>query len=171
MLTLTFMIVAFTIITALLGFAFTASRTVNTYRTDRALRYAADAALETAVVKVKLDQSLGDTAAEEQCAVLSVDGTANALPNPRGLFKTGSGVRVTCQLTPNSPGGSYRDVTFTARCKLTGHAPQISCDPTPGLGNQVELGTARVRYEYDPGYSPEADRARVPKVVSWQLNR
>lgn len=176
MLTIAFMLLIFTLLAALLAFAFTANRTVKSYRVDRALRYAADAALEIAVTKVKLDHTLGDTATAELCAVVPVDGdSAQSLPNPGGIFAAGSQLEVSCYATP---GGwvdeSYRDISFVVRCGDGGGSPggaePVTCSPGAGTGGEV-LAEARVRYDYDPGYSPESDRARVPKIVSWTLHR
>src|SRR5690606_38770889 len=157
----------------------TSNRTVNTYRQDRALRYGADGALELAVVKAQTNHSLGDTADAEVCATLPLDGdlsdpVLSGMPDARGLFESGSALVVQCYQTPGSLSGSeYRDITFEVLCGLSGggSGKLLRCDPAAPDEDRSVVGTARIRYDNDPGYTPAGEQARVPKVISWELRR
>ena len=91
--------------------------------------------------------------------------TGASLPDPKQLFLIGSRLLVTCEETPGTPASSggldgngrqlYRDVTFTVTCDFDPlNPPEDALDCTPGNPSTMVLGTARVRYEVDPGYTP-----------------
>jgi len=174
---LAFLIVFSTVIAALLGVIITSNRTVATYRQDRGLRYAADAALEVAVASVQADFDLGDDPEPERCARLPIGGSVEALdeglPDVEGVFASGSALVVTCRLTdPATAASDRRDITFEVRCGLSGGGPssRVTCDPDAAGDRQRLVAEARVRYDVDPG-QPEGEQARVPKIVSWVLHR
>lgn len=173
---LAFLIVFSTVIAALLGIIITSNRAVATYRQDRAMRYAADGALEVAVVNVQGDMTLGDTGTDEPCATLPLDGspsgTSSGMPDVEQVFTAGSELVVRCRLTdPATASGDRRDITFTVWCGRSGGGPggRVTCNP--GGGDERLVAEARVRYDLDPGHPVEAERARVPKIVSWVLHR
>jgi hypothetical protein len=199
MLALVFVIVVFTIITGVLTYAFAAGRTVEVYQRDQALHYAADAALETAVQVVKTKTTLGQT--PPLPASITVQGTcALILPlfdsgaagnisrgsqhDPGQVFTENARLNVTCAPAPGTtPSGGYediavgqgqraRDVVFEVVCLLPAVVEwdrPLPCG-TPN-NNPIVLGRAHVRYEIDEGHNVPRERARVPKVISWEILR
>lgn len=198
MLALVFVIVVFTIITGVLTYGFSAGRSVEVYQRDQALHYAADAALESAVQTVKTRTTLGQTpplpaniTVQGTCAVMLplFDVGAAATPSrgsqhdPGQVFTEGARLNVTCAPAPGPPSGGYediavgqgqraRDVVFEVVCLL----PDIVQWDRPlpcGTPNQnpLVLGRAHVRYEIDEGHPQPRERARVPKVISWEILR
>lgn len=166
---LVFIFVIFAVITGLLGFAFSANKTTRNYRLDRALHYEADAALEEAVQMVRDNHTLG--VGSTACSLQHV------LDEPSDLFLA-SYLDVKCYVTPsNASAGALdadgaqttRDVTFEVSCDAASSLPGDPLDCSGG--SVILLGTARVRFEVDPGHPEKAKRARVPKIVSWQLTR
>lgn len=185
---LVFVIVIFTILTGVLSYAFAANRNTNAYVRDQALHYAGDAALEVAVQMVKENPRLGETGSTAPCNLeLPVTGGLDSVHDPARIFAAGARVSVTCFQTPNvgipkldgDGGQHYRDVSFDVECRIPNGAnvtEPLAC----AAGNPVvlQLGTARVRYDIDPGYTDPStglaaplDRARVPKIASWEINR
>lgn len=175
---LAFLIVFSTIIAALLGIIVTTNRATITYRQDRALRFAADAALEVALVNVQHDFDLGDTETDEPCGQLPIGttSTTTGLPDPEDVFTATSTLTITCRATDlAATSAERRDVTFEVWCGRSGGGPseRVTCDP--GAADQRLLAEARIRYDHDPGYGNEpgedpAEQARVPKIVSWVLH-
>jgi hypothetical protein len=176
--------VIFVIITGVLSLGFTAARTVKTYDRDRALHYSADAALEVAVQMVRNNKSMGETSYSGLCELTyTQSGTSTSPPDPKNIFAPGARLLVECGTTPGiattsgglDPNGRqrYRDVTFTVSCHYNSLDPPdqpLDCQPFSNPDVMV-LGTARVRYEVDPGYTPANAAARIPKIVSWQVER
>jgi len=174
--TLVFIIIVFTALTGVLGYAFAASRAAESYERDRAFHFSADAAMEAGVQMVKTNSTLGVTLFPT-CSF-----TYDLAPHNAGqVFTSGAHLTVDCLPTPNNPSPppgpgpngeqAYRDVTFEVTCRLP-----LGYDPTAplecGSGPEVVfLGQARVRFDIDPGFTPRTAWAIVPKVISWKIAR
>jgi hypothetical protein len=103
--------------------------------------------------------------------------------DPGLVFASTARLNVTCNPTPTVTSGGYepqaagagqltRDVTFEVVCLLP---PTVRWDRPLACGtpntNPLVLARARVRYDIDPGHGTPAQRARVPKVISWEILR
>lgn len=187
MMAMVFVIVIFTVLTGVLGYAFAANRAVEPYERDQALHYAADAALEIGVQMVRDNPNLGTTAAASAPCVSSLPlGGSTTSPSsgnehdPGEVFAGAARLNIECEVTPGvtssgaqGPGGQQpRDVTITVVCGLPGNFDWS--DPLPCFtpnAQRLVLARARVRFDVDPGWHTPAARARVPKVVSWEIER
>jgi hypothetical protein len=185
---LVFLIVVSIVLTGVLGFAFAASRNVTAYERDEALRNAADAALESAVQLVKVNPELGitktlpNTPTPGDCAMmLRVDGATdgNTVFDPANVFSATARLHVLCEVTPGvalsgevdgDGNQGLRDVTFRVVCRTPASSTGDVMD-CGGGSNEVVLGRARVRFDVDPGHTPASERARVPKVITWDVDR
>jgi hypothetical protein len=174
--------VMFLAVSLLFGYAQTSSRTVQSYRVDRSLRYAADGALEAAVVMVQGDPTLATNTSTKACR-LKFD-IGESASSTRIGFKAASFLWVACAATPNTASGNVdpadqgqlaRDVTFTVRCgprSITTVAPKGLLDCTSSSATSSTVAQARVRFEVDNSSGvPLNARAIVPKVLSWKLAR
>ncbi len=185
--TLVFLVVVFTLITAVLAYARSTALTVTTYQRDRALRYAADAALETAVQMVKEKPDLGVSAHPATPTTPEIVPPACGMVlllaehDPGGIFAPNARLDVTCAFTPGQVSGGFdadggqalRDVTFTVECRLPSSSSITDLPLQCGSANPkiVHLAEARVRFDLDYGYVDPLTRARVPQIVTWEIDR
>ncbi len=188
-LAIAFLTVILTLAVSLLTLAYTGSTSLRNFRIERARRYAADGALQSAVQMVKKDPTLGQTTGSPTCQMtfpIVEDTSAGAL----SVVSAGSYVTVSCAATTGVVSGGVdvdqgqraRDVTFTVTCQGTPPArnQKLVCG---GSGPTTVLARARVRYEIDYGLVPTGAtcapsatdcvahnaRAVVPKVLTWSL--
>lgn len=181
-----------------LSMSWTGSNTVAVYRQDRVMRYNAEAALQTTVLRLSKNPLLGTvdrtdlTTDSPDCPmdftmVQDPSGTAPVPPT----FRTGSILKVSCAPTsalnssgpwggsgasgyydPVSQTQSPRDVTITVSCLVPAGATTakdpINCGST---GTARVVAQARVRFEIDYSLADKQRWAVVPKIVSWDVRR
>lgn len=186
-LALVFLTVIGVITGALLGMAYTGTKSLAAYRLERTRRYAADSALQATVFRLskQTNATLGTTTAMAQCGRLPVSqlassggGAVDVVNNPATAYVT-----VWCQATPVIPGETDdsfdtdggqapRRVSMEVRC---GYDTAMVVDKklNCGAGSQYSvIGRARVRFEVDydnSGAVNKNTRAIVPKILAWQL--
>ena len=176
-----FLIVVSTLVSGALAYSSTASRSVIAYQRDRALHYAADGALEVAVQMGEDRAGIG-VAGGPSCSMILPLGGAHAVHDPGGVFSDTARLVVTCAAATATSGTldgagfqQTREVIFTVLCRLPDGSKiserDLSCAKDPADTQEFVLGRARVRYDVDPGWAVPATRARVPKVIEWELLR
>lgn len=194
---LAFLTVVGLLAVVVLSMAWTGSNTLAVYRQDRVLRYNAEAALQTTVLRLATNPLMGTvdrpdlTTDTRDCPMdfaLQQDpgGTAPIPPT----FTSGSFLKVTCAPTSaaNATGpwggsgasGYYdtvsqtqspRDVTITITC--TSPPSTKAKDPVTcgSAGTSQVIAKARVRFEIDYSLTDKQRWAVVPKVVTWDVRR
>jgi len=180
-LALAFMIGILVTTTALLGFATTSSRALRTYRQERAIRYAADSALESGIALLSHDTTRASCPTSGPptngpCQNETTDSCNLQIPvaedpNQHTLVP-GSFLTLKCLANPNannqtSKSGAFdgdgsqnpRDVLFTVVCSPT---PPAAVPTTPDsllykCGNGTDpdriVARARVQYQIDFTYN------------------
>jgi hypothetical protein len=190
---LAFTTVIMSITVAVLAFARAGTNSVHAYQVERNRRYAADGALQSAVLYAAKDSALGVTGSTKTCE-MAFNIREALLHKGESAVATPGVLVVTCEATPTSlTGGATsglgdpqeaRDVTFTVKCKGTtpsaGDAhSRLTCQS--GSVYSKTLATARVRFEPDytmtkvpgaPGTTSANDRSKraiIPKIISWNV--
>lgn len=162
------------IVTALFGYAQTGSKSVQSFRIDRDLRYQSDGAIQAGIVLAKANGTYGRVADDPDCVLrFDIEEPAKGNGNndkTRNAFVANSFLMVSCGSTPGTPTpaiGEPRDITFTVTCGTrTITNGLMTCDN----GTSSPAATARVQFTLCTLPTCATD-VWVPKVVSWKLNR
>lgn len=162
-LALAFLTVILALAVGIIGLSWTGSSSLRAYRLERHRRYAADAALQSALHYVRANPGLGVSASPPACAMNYAVQQDVAPGGAMAVFTPGSVLNVTCKATPGvtdsgareldlrgepTGGQGPRDVTFEVSCAystMSATGP-LSCGSG---GNTVILGRSRVRYDID----------------------
>jgi hypothetical protein len=181
LLALAFMTVVMLLVTALITFARTGNQSLHFYEVERTRRYAVSSALELGLAAVAKDKDLGTSTSWQTCAQSPVYGTQDPIESKAAFQVVGPGsyLTVLCRQTPGTttyvPGSDEpRDVTFEIHC-YTDDSPfsaykTSKTTVTCGSGGiDSLLAEARIRYEIDYSDPNVATRAKVPKIVTWEL--
>lgn len=192
-LALVFLIVVGLLAAAVLGMAFTGVRSTEAFRQERALRYNAESAINTAILMVARQPTL---------AVVDPSDPSDPTPDPNpahadcGLrhnmrqdtadgtqptFYPDSTLQVICRPTPANTrppasdgrpgadgGQNTRDVTFYVYCyeNTLANLDRIPCASFGGSTVRT-LAEVRVRFEPDYNAADPTRRAVIPKIISW----
>ncbi|HEX2577892.1 MAG TPA: hypothetical protein VHK88_16205 [Aquihabitans sp.] len=176
---LAFMVMILVVVLALFGMAKTQTASTRNYRQERALRYAADGALDAAIQWVKVTPTLG-TASGSGCDMkydVAHDDAGGTVSAP---MASGSFLEVSCTATPGTTGSgavangeqAARDVTFTVYCSKNaapGPRDPLACKNNAGISAPRVVGQARVRYDVDYGWPTKSEWARVPKILTFTV--
>jgi hypothetical protein len=167
---------------ALALFAAAGSRSTTSYKIERTRRYAADAALQVGIQRLRLDPLLAVTSTDSKCAEYRLREDASAPWQVTVLWSSTARMDVYCKITPNANipnfpldgGQRIRDITLTVKCPYTTTVvakdsqdrPKLQCGN--GSAKEQVVATARVRFEIDNS-KPIDKRAVIPKVLSWSI--
>ncbi|QXC59563.1 hypothetical protein KSP35_14345 [Aquihabitans sp. G128] len=184
---------------SLISLAYSGSKSSKAYRQERVVRYNAESALQTTVLRLQRNPLIGTDATstgtpplDASCAMnlpMQQDTTQGA----KATFVAGSVLSVTCGPTcstttstgscdPSVAGGSGgldgdggqkpRDITITVTCKgPAAGAPGALLDCRGSGASTRVVAKARVRFEIDTTAANQSQRATIPKIVSWDTSR
>lgn len=191
---LAFLLVIGVAAAALVGLAFTGSKTVQVYREDRVMRYNADSVLQLSILRLQRNPLMATDATSSGSPLLD---SACGLNYPlqdftaegaRPTFTAGSFLTVTCgPTTANDASGPWgaqsgsggidtdggqrpRDVTISVWCQGPARPPVHGLVTCNGTGTSRLMARARVRFEIDYDAADQVNgRAIIPKVLTWYL--
>ncbi|MEZ5177169.1 MAG: hypothetical protein R2746_02515 [Acidimicrobiales bacterium] len=114
-LALAFLTIVLAIAVGLIGMAYTGSNSLRAYRLERHRRYAADAAMQSAVQYVRQNPNLGISLSPPTCAMNYAVQEDTASGGALQVFTPGSTLNVSCGATP----GVTDSVPETSTCEAS----------------------------------------------------
>jgi len=184
LLILLFVFILLTTLLALLNMAEANSDSIHAYRADRAIHFAADAALEEEIQDLVFNPTYnGVSGCGPGLSDIPLDPPNGALHV--GGVTSSSTLKVTCAATagvtippggidPSDGGQALRDLTLTVTCLTSGlsdaaHPHEYQCGS--GTLRNDYIATARVQFYPDYTAVDRTKRSVIPKVVAWTIYR